>query len=322
MELKVKEAKTQELFWETWANNQNYLFNMCLIYTGRKYHDAQDLLSSVMYKACSKINKKLLSTNPQSWFTRLIRNTYIDQYRRENCCELNISYIDCFEKIDSEYVVAPMTPIDELLQNELNRYIEVSLQKIPPRRKHFTRLYFSGYSYADISQTYCVSQDAVRKIIQFSREELRHVVEQYQNGQQAQGYVEIQVDQKQYFTHLFSIRHSKKIHYLHLESGVSPNRLEQKEKSIKKYLENYPFADEKRLNLAENLSSQGKLLEAIQNLKQLILNDFHHQRVYELYIDLLDLLNEKQKIIDIAEKAMDNLSAPSPKFHAWVLRAY
>ena len=321
MALKVKEAKTQKLFWDIWAENQNYLFNTCLIYTGRKYHDAQDLLSSVMCKARSKVNKKLLSTNPQSWFTRLIRNTYIDQYRRENCCELNISYIDCFEKIDSEYVAAPITPIDNLLQNELNQYIEISLQKIPPRRKHFTRLYFSGYSYADISNTYCISQDAVRKIIQFSREELRHIVDQYQNGHEAQEYVENKVEQKQYFSHLFSIKQSKKIHYLHFESGVPPNRLEQKEASLKKYLENYPYADEKRLSLAENLSSQGKVFDAVQNLKQLIINDFHHQRVYDLYIELLDLLNEKQEMIKIAEKASNNLSAPPPKFYAWVLIA-
>ena len=70
-------------FWAKWLTLQNALFKRCMAIT-EQYHDAEDLLSDVMYKAYQKAPSEEKSLKHfENWLGLLAKNMAIDIQRRK-----------------------------------------------------------------------------------------------------------------------------------------------------------------------------------------------------------------------------------------------
>ena len=302
---------TEESFWKIWEENKQFLFNVCLFYTKRRFHDAQDLLSESMVKAMSTVKKQDLH-NPLAYLTQLIKNTFIDQYRRCQQKDFNLIYTEDYDTHEKPIHFGKQSPLDELLDRELHNHIQQSFSKIPPRRYNLTKLYFLGYSYADIADSFCVSQDTIRRMVHVSRSELKESIQNYHSGKVAQP----QTNDTTIYSHLVKYSNTGKAHYHNIVNTLPPIRLKQKELSIKNYLQANPYAVKRRYKLAVTLGSQGKFSEALRNLSELIVNDYHTEEVYDLLIRFSLLVSKRKQALHNTALAMKTLASPPPKFYA------
>jgi RNA polymerase sigma factor (sigma-70 family) len=61
---------------------ENILFSFALRLT-RNYEDAQDLMQETILRAYKHRNKYEVGTNFKSWSSTIMRNTYINRYRKQ-----------------------------------------------------------------------------------------------------------------------------------------------------------------------------------------------------------------------------------------------
>ena len=306
----MRDKMEEDEFWCLWEDKKDFLYKLCFKYTGN-VHDAQDLLSEVMIKACKKVNEQILNDNAEGWLVRLVKNTYIDHYRHAYKRSIRISY-DCNGNRPENSEESPNTPIDEVFVKEIWQYIEKALEAIPPRRRHFTRLYFSGYSYKDICTGYGVTTEALRQMISLSRQELRNHLDIYYTGRALE-----KNKGDRLYSHVFKHRQNNQIHYYNFVSPVSPNRLKQKEAKLLKYIARHPQSDDRKFKLAVNLSSQGKINRSLKILREILRSNYISEEVYDLQIKLLSLLNRNQEIVKSTENAVGLFPESSCKFYAW-----
>lgn len=308
-------------FWELWQSQKKFLFNICFKYTGN-YHDAQDLLSEVMIKAHEKINKKLMASNPDGWVVQLIRNTYIDKYRRMYDRDVNITYTDNSEKHEINSKLILSTPVDEICEQELSQLLNHAYSEMPTRRRLFTRLYFSGYSYSDICKAFDIRSGTLRQMIAISRHELRGHLELFQKGfsQEVKEDSDKSKNRKVY-NHLLQVRENGATHYCNFICSLSTHRLPQRARALTKYLDEHPHSNDKRFSLAVNLSAQGKLYQALNILRKLTSDNYISEEVYDLQIKLLKLLNRDRDIQHSAESAINLLPSAPCRFHVWLALA-
>lgn len=309
--------KGQQNFWSLWEHHKDFLHSICNHYTGN-YHNAEDLLSDVMLKACTSIREQELPSNSKAWLRSLLKNTFIDKYRKGHKRKIHISYVNDIKIFDNEEVKTYSNPLGKIIEDEVYKLIESSIQKMPPLRKLLTRMYYSGYSYKEIAQSYEIKADNLRKMIQLSRHELLNDLKLYQNGDPVNA--EIQNDRK-LFLHLIKIKHNQSQHYLNYVSYLPPNRLEQKENTIKKYLKTHPKSYDRQVRLVVNLCSQGKVYQALELLQALIMNNQHCEDVYKLTIKLLYLLDRKGEIAKYVCKAEGLSPLLSSSLYIWDLLA-
>lgn len=304
-------------FWTIWEEQKDFLFSLALHYTD-DHHDAQDLLSDLMLKASCNINKKLLRTNPQGWMVKLLKNIYFDQYRRGNKRQINIIFTDKLDGLDKYMDLAVQTPLDRIYSQELSQFIEGCLRNAPAYRSLVTRLYFSGTPYSALAESFEISNDNLRKMIQLSRHEISQELEYYYSEKKEHEPVRKRNNkQKKLYPHLIKLKISGDVHYFNFVCECPPGRLEQKEKTIKKYLVSHSHSPKQQLALVQNLCSQGKVDQGLRILKDLRLNNYHSEKLYDLLINLLFLLNRKKELNEVITKALDLLPAASSKLHAW-----
>ena len=316
-----KRGTEKKKFWRVWQSYEDILFKKCLRYT-LNYHNAQDLLSDVMLKASEKFNKKLLKENPCGWLVKILKNTYIDQYRRSCKRQISIMYTDNEEGLDSKSDLTFSTPLDDIFEEELQKCIERSLQKMPPRRRHLTLLLISGYTYQYISKSYGINLEAVRQMMLLSRNEIRQEINLYQSDKDVDYAVESTYFQsKELYSHLLKYtQEDGYVHYHFLVNSLPSNRLQQKEATMCKYISLCRKPNDTKLKLAFNLSSQGRFDDVLVILKELIDDCFYSEELFELQIKLLFILDRKQEVFKAIDKAIKSLSSVHSKFYAlWML---
>lgn len=303
----------KEEFWDLWEDQKKFLLSVCLKYT-ENYHNAQDLLSEVMVKAYKKVTRQILDTNPGGWLVQLIKNTYIDQYRHTRKCQVRICYTSNCDRFISENDDSALTPIDKIFLKEVWQYLEKGFESIPPRRRHFTKLYFSGYSYNEICNSFDVTPEALRQMICLSRHEMRKSLESYQNGKALK---KSKKEGIKYYNHILQHQENGYIHYFDFVSKCSPNRLKQKAENLLKYVASHPNSNDGKFKLAINLSSQGKIYSSLKILRDLISSNYLSEEVFDLQIKLLNILQREEEIIRSTEKAISLLPGVPCRFYVW-----
>ena len=315
-EQKKKDNQT-DTFWILWQSQKQFLLKICFIYTGN-YHNAQDLLSEVMLKAYAKIDNQVFNGNPDRWLLTILKNAYIDNFRHKFKCKYKITYTDNTEAYQIKQNLKPSALTNDVSENEFYKIIESCLNNMPVRRGHICRLFFAGYTYDEICSSYEISQAAARQLICLSRNELRQQIELY--------YLDILGDKvsksinsqkKVLHSHLLKYRQNGIVHYYNFVSSLSQVRLKQKEPTLKKYIRSHKQSNDRKLQLALNLSSQGRFNEALDILNVLIEKNYYCEDVFELQIQLLFLLNRMHEVLQSVDKAITNLFSVHPKFYVW-----
>ncbi len=146
-------AVEEALFEETVLVHFRFLHNMALKIT-RNEDDAQDLVQEAILRAYRFFDKYEPGTNCRAWLYRIMKNTFINSYRKQRRQPGGPSYDEMEEVLEAE-ADAPAASVDpqaSLINNRLREDVAVALEALP--QDYRTALSLSlveGFSYKEIA---------------------------------------------------------------------------------------------------------------------------------------------------------------------------
>ncbi|MFT6338721.1 MAG: RNA polymerase sigma factor (sigma-70 family) [Saprospiraceae bacterium] len=144
---------------------ERHLLKQALYYT-KDSTSAKDLVQETIVTALSKIHLYKPDTNFKAWSSTILRNTFINQYRKNkkiNIIDIQNSYEALKEHHSfngGEY---------ELLEEEISR----CLAKLNPAEREVITLRKDGYTYDEIAEEINIPLGTVKSRIYFARKNLK-----------------------------------------------------------------------------------------------------------------------------------------------------
>ena len=135
--------------------------------------DAKDLVQDTFLKALTYMEQYEENTNLKAWAFTIMRNTFINNYRR------NVKQRTTFDNSDNQYLINSrpdqMTPESSFSHSEISRKID----QLEPEFRIPFQMHTSGYKYKEIAQTLNLKIGTVKSRIFFSRQKLMEVLQDY-----------------------------------------------------------------------------------------------------------------------------------------------
>ncbi len=167
-ETELNDAQFSELM-----NRYNrYLFAFALNLS-KSREDAEDLVQETAMRAYRNRDKFVAGTNFKAWAATIMRNTFINGYRKKK--RRNIYQ----EPIDNHAYSLDINPsynegISDLQFTDLAEILD----KIGEAYSTPFRMFYEGYQYDEIAQAMCIPIGTVKSRIFFARRRLRGLIEQ------------------------------------------------------------------------------------------------------------------------------------------------
>ena len=141
------------------------------------YEDANDLIQDTYVKAIIHKDKFDPSTNLKAWTYTIMKNTFINKYRKESKVSTIIDNTKDLFFLNNSNRSNTVSPDSQYNQAELEKVIN-NLQdehRIP------FQMHFQGYKYKEIAEQLNLSIGTVKSRIFFSRKKLMAKLKDYQN---------------------------------------------------------------------------------------------------------------------------------------------
>jgi RNA polymerase sigma-70 factor (ECF subfamily) len=161
-------------FKEEIISMQSKLNNFALTLTN-DVEDANDLVQDTYLKVLLSKNQYKENTNLKAWMWTIMRNTFINEYRKRNrereviCDNMDIYSLGTYsvhssDNADTNYYI-----------KEINNYIDEieDGQRIP------FEMFLDGYKYKEIADKMNISLGTVKSRIFFTRKKLQHKLVDY-----------------------------------------------------------------------------------------------------------------------------------------------
>ena len=122
----------------------------------RSAEDAEDLLQETYLKAYRHYASFQPGTNLKAWLFKILKNTFINEYRRRKQLPAQVDFAELEETFESALVSndpgATRTPEDELIEASLDSEVRKSLVALPHNYKVVVLLAdIEGYAYKEIA---------------------------------------------------------------------------------------------------------------------------------------------------------------------------
>ncbi len=150
------------------VNNSDYLKPFAFSLT-KDYEGAKDLLQETMYKAFANREKYNTGTNIKAWLYTIMRNIFINDYRRKAKQNTILDYSDNDFLLNSNQFSVANTAETNLNLKEIYKI----LYQLPDIFKKPFMLYFDGYRYNEIAITLNEPLGTVKSRIHFARKLLK-----------------------------------------------------------------------------------------------------------------------------------------------------
>lgn len=124
----------------------------------RNVEGAEDLLQDTYLKAFRHYGSFRPGTNLKAWLFKILKNTFINEYRRNRTTPALVSFGEIEEILESALVPANMavtrTPEDEVLEVSLDTEVRRAMAELPTAYKVVILLVdIEGYSYKEAAAT-------------------------------------------------------------------------------------------------------------------------------------------------------------------------
>jgi RNA polymerase sigma-70 factor, ECF subfamily len=122
----------------------------------RSSEDAEDLVQETYMKAYRHYASFRPGTNLKAWLFKILKNTFINDYRRRRQVPPQVDFADLEETFESVLATpaggVPRTPEDELLEMSLDSEVRRALVNLPHNYKVVVLLAdIEGYAYKEIA---------------------------------------------------------------------------------------------------------------------------------------------------------------------------
>ena len=148
----------------TKSSSQLYAFAMSLT---KDQFEAEDLYQDTVFLAIKNSNKFRVGTNFMAWMKTIMRNSFINGYRRK---KRFMNYVN--DKVTTYFAEGPQIRNEaesKILMDELSEIIE----DIDERFKTPFKLFYKGYSYEEISNDLDLPLGTVKSRIFIARRKIR-----------------------------------------------------------------------------------------------------------------------------------------------------
>ncbi len=139
--------------------------------------DANDLLQETMAKALTYQNKYTPNTNFKAWLHTIMKNTFINQYRKTKRANTVITTKDNVEVLDFVPASVEHTPESTLAAKEINKLIDnlEDTARIP------FSMHLKGFKYKEIAEELDIPIGTVKSRIYFAKQSLMKDLKDYRN---------------------------------------------------------------------------------------------------------------------------------------------
>ena len=139
--------------------------------------DAQDLLQETMVKAITYQDKYQPNTNMKAWLHTIMKNTFINQYRKMKRANTVITTKDNVDVLDFVPAATEYTPESVRATKEINKVID-SLDD--STRIPFT-MHLKGFKYKEIAEHLDIPIGTVKSRIYFAKQSLMKDLKDYRD---------------------------------------------------------------------------------------------------------------------------------------------
>ena len=139
------------------------------------HQTAKDLYQETMYKALANRDKYGTGTNIKAWLFTIMRNIFINDYRRK------AKQKTIFDSTPNDYLIN-MKQVSVANQAETSlriKEINKSIQQLPEIFKTPFLLYFDGYKYNEIADVLHEPLGTIKSRIHFARKLLKEQVSRF-----------------------------------------------------------------------------------------------------------------------------------------------
>jgi RNA polymerase sigma-70 factor (ECF subfamily) len=130
--------------------------------------DAEDLIQETLFKALKNQDKYQPETNLKGWLYTIMKNTFINQYRKK---KFQNTYSDDSE---NQYITTSMeaTRSDEADHPAEHAYVLQQIQTVEKAYLDAFMMYFNGYKYEEISDILNIPLGTVKSRIFLARKKM------------------------------------------------------------------------------------------------------------------------------------------------------
>ena len=136
---------------------------------------ANDLYQDTLYKALANHEKYNSGTNIRAWLFTIMRNIFINNYRRK------VKQRTIFDNTPNEVLInQQQTTISNKAESEMRvKEIKKAIRELPDIFKTPFLLYFDGYKYNEIAEVLNEPLGTIKSRIHFARKLLKEQISRY-----------------------------------------------------------------------------------------------------------------------------------------------
>jgi RNA polymerase sigma-70 factor (ECF subfamily) len=141
------------------------------------HEDAQDLVQETMLKALTFRDKFVHETNFKAWLFTIMKNIFINNYRRTAKARTIIDTSDNLYYLNNTLNEFPVTPESEYSEQEINNVVA----KLDDDQRIPFEMHTQGYKYKEIAEKLDISIGTVKSRIFFGRKKLMNSLQDYES---------------------------------------------------------------------------------------------------------------------------------------------
>ncbi len=168
-EIESTGKKPQQLLQRLDSNAINQLYAFALSLT-KESNDAEDLYQETMFLALRNSEKFREGTNFMAWMKTIMRNAFINGYRKKKRFQTYVNTKTSHVAVDKEQTSNDAQ--SNIMMDELNGLID----RIDDRFKTPFRLFYEGFSYDEIAAKLEVPLGTVKSRIFIARRQLKEAI--------------------------------------------------------------------------------------------------------------------------------------------------
>jgi len=171
----------EQLFEEELLPHADALYNFAYHLTYNEA-DANDLVQETYMKAFRFINSFDAGTNAKAWLFKILKNGFINEYRKKKKEPNKVDYEDAvaFQEGDDDNSVAVFDLREDIFDDMLGDEITVALDKLPDDFKTVILLCdMEGFSYEEIAKIIDIPIGTVRSRLHRARNMLKESLKEY-----------------------------------------------------------------------------------------------------------------------------------------------
>jgi len=153
----------------------------------RNAQDAEDLVQETYLKAYKYYDKFEEGTNLKAWLFKILKNTFINSYRKKQQAPPRADFADIEESFESivrdDSGQQSRTPEEELLEKVLDEHVQKAIEELPYDYRMVVLLAdLEGFSYKEIADILEIPVGTVMSRLYRGRRQLEEALLKYARG--------------------------------------------------------------------------------------------------------------------------------------------